>query len=186
MQEKTFEGQYSGEKILLRTHPHVIFFVIKHFSMVASMAILLVFCFFGAVYFPAEKILFAIASVVIIVGYIWAFLRLYRASRYTITSRRCIYFVPKTLFKKSYNEIHLIDLRTAVPKRSMIGSIFGYGKLILTDKDDKKIVYEGLFENKFVARYLSRVIDYIKIHGHTDNISVYQNRKERENSKNNF
>lgn len=126
-----------------------------------------------------------IIAICIIMSIVFYLVKMYSASRYTITSRRCIYFVPKSIFKKSYNEIHLVDLRTAVPKKSgILGAIFGYGSLILTDKDDKKIIYYGLFEHKFVARYLSRIIDYIKIHGHTDHLSQYQNRKERKNHNN--
>jgi len=61
--------------------------------------------------------------------------------------------------------------------------MFGYGTLILTDKDDKNIFYPGIREHKYISRYLGRIVDYIKISGHTDNISAYQSRKEREAQK---
>lgn len=177
--KKDFEGQYSGEKILLRTNPHPVFFFFQNFLVIFGvfvfLGIFLLFTFFLKLSF---WIFGAVAFLGIFLQGFWYF-RLFRQSKYTITTRRCIRFVPKNIYKKSYNEIHLVDLRTAVPKTNFFGRIFGYGMLILTDKDDKKIVYEGIAEQKFIARYLSRVIDYIKIHGHTDNISTYQKRKDR-------
>lgn len=65
-----------------------------------------------------------------------------------------------------------------------MGLIFGYGNLIITDKDENQIVYSGIKEHKYISRYLGRVIDHIKIHGHTDDISEYQSRKVRKQMKN--
>lgn len=187
MSEKIFEGQYAGEKILLRIHPNLAFFFLQNMALFwsyifISVTILLI----GIFAFPKNILIFSLISVLFIVIFGFHFWHLYREAKYTFTSRRLIFFVKKSLFKRSYNEIHLVDLRAAVPKKSgLFGAIFGYGTLIVTDKDEKKIIYPGMSEHKFVARYLGRVIDYIKIHGHTDNISRYQPRKIRKEMKKN-
>ncbi len=62
----------------------------------------------------------------------------------------------------------------------MIGN---YGTLILTDKDEKQIIYPGIKEHKNLSRYLGRIIDHIKINGHTDDFSVYVSEKIRKENK---
>ena len=77
-----------------------------------------------------------------------------------------------------------MDLRHAIPKKSGIfGSIFGYGNLILVDKDEKKIIYTGITEQQQMSRYLGRIMDYIKTNGHTDDFSEYMHKKERAEHK---
>lgn len=187
MSEKIFEGQYSGEKILLRAHPHIVHFFLERIHLFASY-LFVIFAIFliGMLVNPKFLTIYIVLSIIIFAIFVAHFLFLYGNSRYTITSRRLIYFIRKSLFKRFYNEIHLVDLRTAVPKKSGIfGAIFGYGTLIVADKDEKKITYPGMREHKFLSRYLGRVIDYIKIHGHTDNLSSYQPRKIREEIRKN-
>ncbi|PID84525.1 hypothetical protein CSB09_00460 [Candidatus Gracilibacteria bacterium] len=183
MNEKIFEGQYRDEKILLRTHPHigVLFWQKIHLFFVYSVIIalnLLVVSFWWWQY-----IWICIAVNCILLGvYIWYLFFIKNRTRYTFTSRRCICFVRKGLLKTSYREIHLTELRQAIPKRQILGSVLGYGILILIDKEDQKIFYPGIKEHKHVARYLARIIDYIKIHGHTDNFSAYVPKKIRKHT----
>ena len=100
---------------------------------------------------------------------------LHQNTRYTFTSRRCIYFIRKSLFKRHYNEIHIMDLRQAIPKKSGIfGSIFNYGTLILIDKDEKKIIYNGIQHQREMSRYLGRIMDFIKTSGHTDDFTPFE------------
>ncbi len=109
---------------------------------------------------------------------------MYKNAHYTITSRRCIYFVKKNIFKRAYKEIHLVDLRFSIPKKAgFFGMICGYGTLKLLDKEEKELIYHGMKEHKYLSRYLGRIIDYIKINGHTDDLSVYQPHKIREQLK---
>lgn len=109
---------------------------------------------------------------------------LQKNSRYTFTSRRCIYFVKKSLFKRHYNEIHITELRQAIPKKSgILGKIFGYGTLIIKDKDEKTIVYAGITEQQQMSRYLGRIMDYIKTSGHIDDFTIYMHADERKEYK---
>lgn len=185
MSEKVFEGQYRDEKILLRTHPHifVVFSQKIHlfFVYIVLMFLLMIIWYF---LFPKQIISFSVISFILIVVYFWYLIWIRKHTRYTFTSRRCICFTRKGLFKNGYREIHLTELRQAIPKRQFIGAIFGYGILLLIDKEDQKILYPGIKEHKQVARYLGRIIDYIKIHGHTDNLSAYVPKKIRKAQKN--
>lgn len=183
-QEKVFEWQYSWEKILLRVHPHPVFFFLQKLPSLAGIIFLSIILLISLYFLSEYRLIIGLILLVLIIALLFGIRWLYHGQKYTITSRRCIYYIQKNFFKKWYNEIHLVDLRTAIPKKSGIfGKIFGYGTLILTDKDEKKIVYTWIAEHIYLSRYLGRIIDYIKIHWHTDDISVYQPRKEREESK---
>lgn len=181
--QKIFEWQYSGEKILLRVHPNLFYFFLEKIYLFFIYFFLILICIIISLTIKTISIYAYIFVVVLFVIYVFTFYKLFINCRYTVTSRRCIFYIQKNFFKKYYNEIHIVDLRTAVPKRNWLGFLFGYGDLILTDKDDKKIIYSWISEHKFIARYLSRIIDYIKIHGHTDDLSTYTNRKIRKQEK---
>ncbi len=183
--EKQFEWQYRDEKILLRTHPHMAYFFLEKIHLFLLYSVFIALFIIIAIFLNNElRWILLVWAVIVALLYVWIFLWLYRNTRYTFTSRRSIIFYKKNLFKRGYNEIHLVDLRTAVPKKSGIfGMIFWYGTLIIADKDDKQIVYSGIREHKQIARYLGRIIDYIKINGHTDNLSSYKPKKEREAMK---
>lgn len=171
----------------MRIHPNMAFFLIQRISVLATYLLIVgILLLIGIFVFPKNFGIFVFFSLLALVVYGFHFWYLWSNSRYTITSRRLIYFVKRSLFKRAYNEIHLVELRTAVPKKSgILGAIFDYGTLIVADKDEKKIIYPGMSEHKFVSRYLGRIIDYIKINGHTDNFSEYQPRKIREEMKKN-
>lgn len=181
MTEKIFEGQYSGEKILLRTHPHLAFFLIQKSPLIALYITIIIIVVLFAIFY--NNIILSSAGVILTaLMMILHIYHLYKNSRYTFTSRRCIFFIKKSLLKRSYREIHIVDLRHAIPKKwGILGAIFGYGTLIVKDKDENIITYEGISEHKNMSRYLGRIIDYIKIHGHTDDISPYIPNKIRKN-----
>lgn len=182
--KKIFEWQYSWEKILLRVRPNLVYFFFQKIYLFLIYLFLIWICIAISLTIPVISVYFYIFVFILFAIYIFTFYKLFTNCRYTITSRRCIFYVQKNFFKKSYNEIHIVDLRTAVPKRNWLGFLFGYGDLILTDKDDKKIIYSWISEHKFIARYLSRIVDYIKINGHTDDLSAYKKRKIRNQEKN--
>lgn len=119
MSEKIFEGQYAGEKILFREHPHIAYFFFERIHLFMSY-IFVIFAIFliGMLVNPKFLTIYIILAILVFAIFIVHFSFLYRNTRYTITSRRLIYFIRKSLFKRFYNEIHLVDLRTAVPKKS--------------------------------------------------------------------
>jgi len=119
MEDKLFDGQYRDEKILLRTRPHWAFFFFEKFPQFLSVLVIAgIIATIGFLSKADFLWVFLVIAVSVLAGFFLYFWWLYTNSRYTITSRRCIYFVRKSLFKRSYNEIHLVDLRTAVPKKS--------------------------------------------------------------------
>lgn len=181
MQEKTFEWQYRDEKILLRTKPHFFHIFIEKLPIFSVYFWLFILFLIIWIFY---QIFFIIIWIIFLAIFFLYFSNIYKNTYYTFTSRRCIFFIKKTIIKRKYNEIHMVDLRTAVPKNAwFFGMIFWFWNLILTDKDDKKIIYTWIKEHKYIARYLSRIIDYIKINWHTDDLSIYKTRKEREKEK---
>lgn len=181
MEEKVFEGQYSGEKILRRIHPHPVFFFFQHFgTFFVYLSIFIILILIGIFAHREGIIIYHILAVLSLVASFFHIRFLYKNTRYTFTSRRCIYFIRKSLFKRHYNEIHIMDLRHAIPKKSgLFGVIFGYGTLILTDKDEKKIIYLGFKNQREMSRYLGRIMDFIKTNGHTDEFTPFQLKDEK-------
>lgn len=188
MEEKVFEGQYNGEKILRRTHPSRAFFFFEHFGLfVMYFGIFIVLILVGIFAHHELIAVYHTFAVLILILYFFHFRFLHKNTRYTFTSRRCIFFIRKSLFKRYYNEIHITDLRHAIPKKAgLLGMIFGYGTLILVDKDEKKITYSGIREQQQMSRYLGRIMDHIKTHGHTDDFTTYMHADERKEYKKNL
>ena len=53
-------------------------------------------------------------------------------------------------------------------------------KIEWTEKESN-IYFSGIKEYSEISNYLWRVIDYVKLNGHSDNIAKYQNKKMRKN-----
>jgi len=53
-------------------------------------------------------------------------------------------------------------------------------KIEWTEKE-WNIYFSGIKEYAEISNYIWRVIDYIKLNGHTDNIARYQDKKMRKN-----
>ncbi len=185
MEEKIFEGQYNGEKILRRTHPCRTFFFFQHIDLFAIYISIFIILICVGIFLHKEFIvMYHTLTVLSLVAYFFHFRFLHKNTRYTFTSRRCIFFIRKSLFKRYYNEIHITDLRHAIPKKAgLLGMIFGYGTLILIDKDEKKIIYAGITEQQQMSRYLGRIMDFIKTNGHTDDFTTYMHVDERKEYK---
>jgi hypothetical protein len=179
---KEFKWQYSDEKILLKTKEHILSFILSKFWVILSFFILIILISFWLLYFGYKiiAILLIIFAIILIILYYWV---LYKDSFLYFTSRRVIKQIRNWLFFRHKKVLKILDIKWAMSnKKWLLQTILRIWniKIEWTEKESN-IYFKWIKEYEEILNYISRVVDYIKINWHTDNIAKYKNKKERQN-----
>ena len=179
-----FKGQYSDEKVLFNIKENIINFIFKKLYILISLLIFsglisgLVFYFMWSIYFIITVIVF----IFLIFLYYYT---IYSNTNFIFTTRRIIKDVRNWIFSKHRKELKIMDIKSSLTnKKGLIQVILRVGNIkIEWTETNSAIYFTGIKEYSQVSNYIWRVIDYIKINWHTDNIARYQDKKYRKESK---
>lgn len=177
---KDFEWQFSGEKLLLKDNENLFSFLLWKIGVISFVIILPILIFFVSNY------IISIISTIILFSLSFFYLRFfYNNTIFLITSRRIIKIVRTWLFSLHRKELNLLDLKqVTITTSGFIDSIFWYWNILLQWSEAESSIYmRWINDNKEVWNYVSSIISYIKLNWHTDNISRFRTKKERQNKK---
>jgi len=179
---KEFKWQYSDEKILFKVKENLFSFIFSKFWMIFSFMILIVIINLILIYLEFEIISWFLIfiSILLIVIYYWF---LYKDSFLYFTTRRVIKQIRNGIFFRHRKELKIMDIKSSISnKKGFIQTIIRIWniKIEWTEKE-WNIYFSGIKEYAEISNYIWRVIDYIKLNGHTDNIARYQDKKMRKN-----
>lgn len=181
---KEFKWQYSNEKVLFKIREHIISFIFSKFWMIFTSILLASIISFLLFYF--EKNLFAIIFIIFYLLFIIIYyFILYKDSFLYFTSRRVIKQIRNWIFFRHRKELKIIDIKSSMSnKKGFFQTILRIWNLKIewTEKE-ANIYFSWLKEYQELSNYIWRVIDYIKLNWHTDNISAYKNKKTRLSKK---
>jgi len=177
---KEFEWQYSDEKLLFKNHENIISFLLRKFHLFIVYMILSSLLFIFIIYLLKSYI---IASIISILTFFILFIYLRRQYTNTwviITTRRVLKLVRSGLFTQHRKELKLNDIKATTARRNFIDSIFWYWNIMIQWTDEHSNIYFRWIKwHSDITNYIWRVLDYIKLNWHTDNISKYKSKKER-------
>jgi hypothetical protein len=179
---KEFSWQYSDEKILFKIKENLISFIFSKFWVIFSF-IVLVSIIWIILYYFEYKIISAILIVVWIIFIIIYYWFLYKDSFLYFTTRRVIKQIRNWLFFRHRKELKIMDVKSSMSnKKWFLQTVLRIWniKIEWTEKE-WNIYFSGIKEYSEVSNYIWRVIDYVKLNWHTDNIARYQNKKMRKN-----
>lgn len=178
---KDFEWQYSDEKLLLKANENIISFLLSKYylfilSFVVSFILILAWQY-NELYFSSIIIVF------LLFWLLFYYLRyMFINTYFIITSRRVLKLVKNGLLTWHKKEIKLLDIQWTTSRKNFFESILGYWNILVQAVDkDANIYFKWLSNHSDINNYIWRVIDYIKLNWHTDNISRYRTKKERKN-----
>jgi hypothetical protein len=102
-----------------------------------------------------------------------------------ITTRRIIKKVRNWLFISHEKELLLWDVRQITTrKNNFIETIFHCWNVTFLWAEAKwNLYFNWLTDSKDIWNYATRVLDYMKLNWHTDNISRYVSKKQRKKAK---
>jgi len=185
--KKEFKWQYSWEKVLLKCKEHIVSFILNKIWIVLSFVIFIFLVSFWLVFFGYKilAIFLLFFSIILIIIYYWF---LYKDSFLIFTSRRVIKQIRNWIFWKHKKELKIIDIKSVLSnKKGFIQTILWIWNLKIewTEKE-ANIYFTWIKEYEDIANYIWRVVDYIKLNWHTDNISKYKSRKQRKNLEKEF
>jgi energy-coupling factor transporter transmembrane protein EcfT len=180
--KKEFKWQYSWEKVLFKIKEHILSFIISKIWVVIAFVIFITILAFILVYFGYKIIAFIIViiSFLLILFYYWF---LYKDSFLYFTSRRVIKQIRNWIFFKHRKILKILDIKWAMSNKKWFLQTFlriWNIKIEWTEKE-ANIYFVWIKEYEEIANYIARVVDYIKINWHTDNIARYKIKKERNN-----
>ena len=180
--KKEFSGQYSDEKILFKVKQNLVSFIFAKFWVIFSFVILISLISIGLFYFDynISAIILIITSILLIIIYYWF---LYKDSFLYFTSRRVIKQIRNWLFFRHRKELKIMDIKSSMSnKKWFLQTILRIWniKIEWTEKE-WNIYFSWVKEYEQLANYIGRVIDYIKLNWHTDNIARHQDKKIRKN-----
>jgi len=177
---KEFKWQYSDEKILFKVKENLISFIFSRFWFVLSFLVLisiawvLVYNFFSEIFWLA----FVIISLVLVIIYYWF---LYKDSFLYFTSRRVIKQIRNGIFFRHRKELKIMDIKSSMfNKKWFLQTVLRIWNLKVewTEKE-ANIYFSWVKEYSELSNYIWRVVDYIKLNWHTDNIARYKDKKTR-------
>lgn len=182
--EKDFEWQYSDEKLLFKSHEHMFSFLIDKTHVLVVYLVLGVVLSIALSYATSMVFLWGIIFLVVLLLWFWYLSILYKNTWLIITPRRLIKLTQNWLFKKRRRELKLMDIKATDAKKSVIGTFLWYTELTIKwTESDASIYFKGIAWGQDIANYIWRVIDYIKTHGSSDEISRYVPKKQRRKNK---
>jgi hypothetical protein len=179
---KEFKWQYSDEKILFKVKENLINFIFTKIWILFSFIVLISIIWIILYYFEYKILspIFAIISIFLITIYYWF---LYKNSFLYFTTRRIIKQIRNGIFLEHRKELKIMDIKSTMSnKKGFIQTIIRVWniKIEWTEKESS-IYFSWIKEYAEISNYIWRVIDYIKLNGHTDNIARYQDKKMRKN-----
>lgn len=178
---KDFEWQYSDEKLLFKKHENLISFILKKFHLFIVYIILSTIAFFAIKYFLKSYIIATIISIITLLTLFIYLKRQYSNTWVIITTRRVLKLVRNWIFTQHRKELKLSDIKATTARRNFIDSIFWYWNIVIQwTEEHSNIYFKWVNGHADVINYIWRVLDYIKINGHTDNIARYKAKKERQ------
>ncbi len=180
--KKEFEWQYSWEKILFKKKENIISFIFSKFWIIFSFIVFTIILFWVLYYLNYVFLAFFVI-IFTIIFIIWYYYFLYKDSFLVFTSRRVIKQIRNWLFFKHRKELKILDIKSSMSnKKWFLQTILRIGNIKIEWTDDNWIIYfSGISDYEDLSNYIWRVIDYIKLNWHTDNISRYRTKKERKN-----
>jgi len=179
--KKEFKGQYSDEKILFKVKENLISFIFSRFWVIFSFIIFVAILSALLIYFSYKilAIVLIIISIILIILYYWF---LYKDSFLYFTSRRVIKQIRNWIFFRHRKELKIMDIKSSMSnKKWFLQTILRIWniKIEWTEKE-WNIYFSWIKEYEDIANYVWRVIDYIKLNWHTDNIARYKTRRQRQ------
>ena len=180
--KKQFPWQYSDEKILFKVKENLISFIFSKFWVIFSFIILVSIISAILLYFNYGIIAFVliIISLFLIIIYYWF---LYKDSFLIFTSRRIIKQIRNGIFFRHRKELKIMDIRSSMNnKKGFLQTLLRIWNIkIEWAEKEWNIYFSGIKEYEDISNYIWRVIDYIKLNWHTDNIARYKPKKMRKN-----
>ena len=180
-----FKWQYSDEKVLFYIKENIINFIFKKlyilFSLIIFSAIIS-----GILYYFYWKIVLISSIVILLFIIIYYYYLIYRDTLLIFTTRRLIKNVRTGLFSKHRKELKILDIKSSIAtKEWFLQTILMIWNIKVEWTENKaSINFYWIKEHSQVSNYIWRVIDYIKLNWHTDNIARYQDKKYRKKLKN--
>ncbi len=179
--KKDFPWQYSWEKLLLKRKEnlaHFLYYKKYHFLIFFILLIILDI----SLYFLWIKIFFTIIFSIIITYIFYHHNKLmYDNTLIIVTTRRVIKKVRNGIFRSHEKELLLSDIRQiTTTKNNFLESIFSCWNIMFQWAEAKwNLYFKWISDNKDIWNYVTRILDYMKLNWHTDNISRYKSKKER-------
>jgi len=179
---KEFKWQYSDEKILFKVKQNLISFIFEKFWMIFSFLILIILISVGLFYFKYNflGLLLIIISIIFIIIY---YLFLYKDSFLYFTTRRVIKQIRNWIFFRHRKELKIMDIKSSMSnKKWLLQTVLRIWNIKIEGTEKEwNIYFSGIKEYSEISNYIWRVIDYIKLNWHTDDIARYQDKKMRKN-----
>ncbi len=180
--KKEFSWQYSDEKILFKVKENLVSFIFSRFWIIFSFIVLILLIFTWLFYFKHNfiAVILLVVSIFLILIYYWV---LYKDSFLYFTTRRVIKQIRNWVFFRHRKELKIMDIKSSMSnKKWFLQTILRIWniKIEWTEKEGN-IYFSWIKEYEDIANYIWRVIDYIKLNGHTDNIARYKIKKQRKN-----
>ena len=178
--QKDFEGQYSDEKLLFKSHEHMFSFLIDKTHIFAIYIVLWIVL--AVTMFLGTGMILFWWIIFLFVLFLWLLYLsvLYRNTWLIITPRRIIKLTQNWLFKKRRRELKLMDIKATDAKKSVIWTFLWYTELTIKwTESDASVYFKWIAWGQDVANYIGRIIDYIKTNGHEEEISRYVPKKVR-------
>ena len=180
---KEFKGQYSDEKILFKVKQNLVSFIFSKFWVIFSFIVLIIIVSTILFYFEYNSLaLFLIVfSVILIIFYYWF---LYKDSFLIFTTRRIIKQIRNWIFFRHRKELKIMDIKSSMSnKKWFLQTILRIWNLKIEWTEKESNIYFSWVKEYFeLSNYIGRVIDYVKLNWHTDNIARYKTKKQRKNS----
>jgi len=182
-----FKWQYSDEKVLFYMKENIINFIFQKFYILISL-ILFSSIISGAVFYIYWYIFFSIIIILLLFFIIYYYYIIYRDTNLIFTTRRIIKDVRTWLFSKHRKELKILDIKSSTSnKNGIIQTILMIWNIKIEWTENKSSIhFRWIKEYSQVSNYIWRVIDYIKLNWHTDNIARYQDKKYRKNNNENL
>ena len=179
-----FKWQYSDEKILFSIKENIINFIFKKLYILISLLIFSAI-FSGIVYYFMWSILFIITVIIFIILIFIYYYIIYKNTNFIFTTRRIIKDVRNWLFSKHRKELKIMDIKSSLTNRKWFLQLIlrVWNVKIEWTETNSAIYFTGIKEYSQVSNYIWRVIDYIKLNWHTDNIARYQDKKYRKENR---
>ena len=178
--KKDFEGQYSDEKLLFKSHEHMFSFLVDKTHIFAIYIVL--WLVVSVIMFLSTTMIVLWWGAFLVILFLWLLYLsvLYKNTWLIITPRRLVKLTQNGLFKKRRRELKLMDIKATDAKKSVLWTFLGYSELTIKwTESDASIYFKGIRGGQDIANYIGRVIDYIKLNGHDDEIARYVPKKIR-------
>lgn len=179
-----FKWKYSDEKTLFKIKENLLFFIFSKLFIIIPLML-----FIGIIAWIFYYFINIIASILIpIIGLILIFIYYYLIfidCFLIFTTRRIIKEIRTGIFAKHRKELKIVDIKSSLTnKNGIIQTVLRIWNIkIEWTENDWAIYFTGIKEYLQISNYIWRVIDYVKLNWHTDNIAMYQNKKIRKEKK---